>query len=300
VQAAPAGLAVTVAAAAAKGAAASSSTLTLIKGALKVMAWAKAKTVILTGAAVILAAGTTAVFVRNGISHSQVPPFDESIWNINSAGEQARLDRLPPMLVIRQRPGPPPPLGGVSLSFGGKLFEKEMSLKRLLSAAYRRPEERMIVPNDFSGEQFDVLLTFQDRPEERLQEGVEKQLGLAAHRETLATDVLLLRVKNANAPGLQRNLNSPAKPAITTRRGEVRLDEVPLTVLASHLQAHLDMPVVDQTGLTGRFNMDLRWPARPGEKTNGDALKQAVLNQLGLELVPGREPIEMLVVEKVK
>jgi hypothetical protein len=29
-------------------------------------------------------------------------------------------------------------------------------------------------------------------------------------------------------------------------------------------------------------------------------LKQAVLDQLGLELVPSYEPIEMLVVEKVK
>jgi hypothetical protein len=29
-------------------------------------------------------------------------------------------------------------------------------------------------------------------------------------------------------------------------------------------------------------------------------LKQVVLDQLGLELVPSREPIEMLVVEKAK
>jgi hypothetical protein len=29
-------------------------------------------------------------------------------------------------------------------------------------------------------------------------------------------------------------------------------------------------------------------------------LKQALLDQIGLELVPGREPVEMLVVEKVK
>ncbi len=63
VQAAPAGLAVTVTAAAAKGAAVSGSTLTLVKGALKLMAWAKAKTAIIIGAAAILATGTTAVVV---------------------------------------------------------------------------------------------------------------------------------------------------------------------------------------------------------------------------------------------
>jgi RNA polymerase sigma factor (sigma-70 family) len=63
-QAAPAGLAVTVTAAAAKGAAVSGSTLTLVKGALKLMAWAKAKTAIIATAGVILATGATAIVVK--------------------------------------------------------------------------------------------------------------------------------------------------------------------------------------------------------------------------------------------
>ena len=62
VQAAPVALAKTVTAVAiAKGAAASASTLTLIKGALKIMAWTKAKTAIVAGAVVILAATSTTV-----------------------------------------------------------------------------------------------------------------------------------------------------------------------------------------------------------------------------------------------
>jgi RNA polymerase sigma factor (sigma-70 family) len=61
VQAVPVTLAKSVTAVAlAKGATASTSTLTLIKGALKIMAWTKAKTAIVVGTAVILAAGTTA------------------------------------------------------------------------------------------------------------------------------------------------------------------------------------------------------------------------------------------------
>ena len=63
-QAAPVGLAVTVTAAAAKGAAVSGSTLTLVKGALKLMAWAKAKTAIIATAGVILATGATAIVVK--------------------------------------------------------------------------------------------------------------------------------------------------------------------------------------------------------------------------------------------
>ena len=59
VQAVPAALVKSVTAAAlAKGATASISTLTLIKGALKIMAWTKAKTAIVAGVAAVLVVGT--------------------------------------------------------------------------------------------------------------------------------------------------------------------------------------------------------------------------------------------------
>ena len=65
VQAAPAALAKSVTTlAVAKGATASGSTLSLIKGALKLMAWTKAKTVIVAGVAVLLAAGTTPAIIK--------------------------------------------------------------------------------------------------------------------------------------------------------------------------------------------------------------------------------------------
>ncbi|HXC35724.1 MAG TPA: sigma-70 family RNA polymerase sigma factor [Candidatus Acidoferrales bacterium] len=65
VHAAPAGLANTLSAVAlAKGAAASASTLTLAQGALKFMAWSKAKTVVITSAALLFATGTSFVTVE--------------------------------------------------------------------------------------------------------------------------------------------------------------------------------------------------------------------------------------------
>jgi RNA polymerase sigma factor (sigma-70 family) len=70
VQAAPVTLAKSVTAVAiVKGAAASGSTLTLIKGALKLMAWTKAKTVIVAGVVVLLAAGTTTLTIKEIKEH---------------------------------------------------------------------------------------------------------------------------------------------------------------------------------------------------------------------------------------
>jgi RNA polymerase sigma factor (sigma-70 family) len=76
VQAAPAGLAVTVMAAA-KGTTAGTSTLTLVKGALKIMAWSKAKTAVAVGTGILLVAGTTAITIHQ----IRMPKFDpKDFW----------------------------------------------------------------------------------------------------------------------------------------------------------------------------------------------------------------------------
>jgi RNA polymerase sigma factor (sigma-70 family) len=122
VQAAPAGLAKSVTAVAlAKGAAASGSTLTLIQGALKVMAWTKAKTMAVAGAVIFLAAGTTVMVVHH--SHPPPPPaaagqmepaehprsswqfagyadpesaFESTFWAMSQGDAKAYLDSLAP------------------------------------------------------------------------------------------------------------------------------------------------------------------------------------------------------------
>ena len=70
VQAAPVALAKSVTTVAiVKGAAASGSTLTLIKGALKIMAWEKMKTTALASVVILLAAGTTMVAAQHQYEH---------------------------------------------------------------------------------------------------------------------------------------------------------------------------------------------------------------------------------------
>ncbi|MFZ0828665.1 MAG: sigma-70 family RNA polymerase sigma factor [Verrucomicrobiia bacterium] len=64
VHAAPAGMAISVTATAAKGSAAAASTLTLVKGALKLMAWTKMKTAAVAGAVILLTAGTGLIAVK--------------------------------------------------------------------------------------------------------------------------------------------------------------------------------------------------------------------------------------------
>jgi hypothetical protein len=84
VQAAPVALAKTVTAVAiTKGAAASGSTLILIKGALKIMAWTKMKIATFIGVGVMLVAGTATAVVEN--------------WDLNSKA----LGKNSPTLILR-------------------------------------------------------------------------------------------------------------------------------------------------------------------------------------------------------
>jgi uncharacterized protein (TIGR03435 family) len=94
-----------------------------------------------------------------------------------------------------------------------------------------------------------------------------------------------------------------------------------LPALVSQLESLFQKPVVDQTSVTNHYGIALDWKPHWRSPTEIQAdqkssetghlksglsneslvsLKDALLNQLGLELVPSREPVEMLVVEKVK
>ena len=77
----------------------------------------------------------------------------------------------------------------------------------------------------------------------------------------------------------------------------------PVSLLRDYLEVWAyRKPVIDQTGLTGRYDFVLDWP-KPmgyvGEKGQV-ILKENLINELGLELVPSREPVEMLIVEKAR
>jgi len=97
VQAVPVTLAKSVTAVAlAKGAAASTSTLTLIKGALKIMAWTKAKTAIVAGAAVILAAGTvTPIVIHHYRANSSIFSSKTELTDADNANYQKLTGTTP-------------------------------------------------------------------------------------------------------------------------------------------------------------------------------------------------------------
>jgi uncharacterized protein (TIGR03435 family) len=279
VQAAPVVLTKAVTAiAVAKGAAASGSILILVKGALNLMAWAKAKTTII-GASVLLAAATATTVAIN--------------WELNSEA----LDKNPPIIILQPTQFKSIMTGGAQS--GDKIVFKNVSLPLLLATAYHHPtlEFRMVLPSKRPTENFDFMFTLSGDWTEALKSEIQKQFGLVAHVETRQADVLLAKAINSNAPGL-KIVSTNENQQIGNFR-DVVFKGVQIDALTGWLEAVTKMPVINQTGLTNYYDITVQWKPQAGQ-SEADAIRQILPNQFGIQLVPTNIPIEILVVEKVK
>jgi uncharacterized protein (TIGR03435 family) len=295
VQAAPAGLAQSVTVAAvAKGTAASTSTLTLIKGALKIMAWTKVKTAIVTGVVVLLAAGTTTVVAHRVYDHIMYS------WEIPNptlkdlAEARAQLTILPAKY--------PHSTGAWVASNGGRAIGISCGVRDMLELAYTT-SARMIdgvspgdLPPDFYTKRYDFINSFPGQAQKAMQEAIQKKFGLIGQYETIETNVLILRMKNPHPADLKPDLSGPR--SYNPQDSSFSCSSLPIANLTYFLELYLAVPVVDQTGLTGRYDMKMNWKEPDPANSNGDGLKQALQDQLGLELVSGTAPIKMLVIKK--
>ena len=303
VQAAPVGLAKTISAVAmVKGAAAGTSTLTLVKGALKIMAWTKMKTAIAVGAGVLLAAGTTTVTVKAIRNHSANPlpitTVDDSYFESNSQ----KLFSLPPNILIFRQSHFTDDHGAMTAINGGcRMMAAGQSFQYILAWVYQISPIRLILPPDSPSGRFDCLITLpaktQVQQSKRLQDEIARQLSLVGRKETREMDVLLLKVKHPDATGLKPHLAKNS--SMNSMAGKIHADGQSLDTVAYLSEYALRQPVVNQTGLKGSFDFVLDSHTFDGTASNYE-VRSALLNELGLELIPSREPIEMLVVEKTR
>jgi uncharacterized protein (TIGR03435 family) len=66
---------------------------------------------------------------------------------------------------------------------------------------------------------------------------------------------------------------------------------------AEVLSRQLDLPVIDQTGLEGAFNINLKWSRTSDQPGDPGPSVFTALQQFGLRLSARKAPIELLVVD---
>lgn len=90
----------------------------------------------------------------------------------------------------------------------------------------------------------------------------------------------------------------------SVRDGSLTATHVPISTLVDYLPDQVQRVVIDKTGLTGGYNLQLKWmPDDVPASSNADAppdLFTALREQLGLKLKPSRASIEIFVVDHVE
>ena len=264
------------------------------------MAWTKVKTVIVAGAGILLA-GTAII----GVKKIEVYYADRDAWRSARLTWQQVGETPPQVRILPTRFKPP--VHNMQTCDGTRWGGIRVSVREILRAAYRAAPGRVIFPGGEPQEKYDFISTLSDGTEEALQGELKKTLGFTGHWETNDTDALALTVRNPDAPGLK-----PAFP-IPDEYGDLSHGHIhcfgegigwkppmPPWGLTKYLEMIFKQPVVDATALGGAFNIDLRWKVNADSTANQEAVKQALLDQLGLELVSTNLPVEMLVVEKAR
>ncbi len=155
-------------------------------------------------------------------------------------------------------------------------------------------------------------------PEEQMREQRQSMLqslladrfDLTIHRETKELPIYALVI----AKGGSRLKDSPANAEMsrTTGKGRLTAQAITMQSLAGSLSLQAGRIVVDRTGLTGKYDINLRWATddasseitedkADSSRAEGFApsLLTALQEQLGLKLESTRGPVEVIAVNRI-
>lgn len=103
--------------------------------------------------------------------------------------------------------------------------------------------------------------------------------------------------------GLDGNPVSTGYPVLLGR-GRLFGQAVTIASLTEYLTGELKRPIVDKTGLTGKYNFSLEWTPdnTPVDSplAGGPSIFTAIQEQLGLKLQPSKGPVDTLVIDHVE
>jgi uncharacterized protein (TIGR03435 family) len=222
--------------------------------------------------------------------------------------------------------------GGGGPRPGGRYRLTNMAARSLISVAWNIPNDRVLGgPGWVAVDRFDLDATMkenatQDETRAMLRALLRDRFALAAHIEQRDLPVYLLMRARPDAPlgpGLERSAFDCKDPAarkqsaatalaarpgrmlcgFTVDTGSIDAGGTTIETLAQILTPQAGRPVIDRTGLTGGYNVLLKWTATLGtDAPAADAVSlfTAVQEQLGLRLDNGTAPLDVVVIDRIE
>jgi uncharacterized protein (TIGR03435 family) len=209
--------------------------------------------------------------------------------------EPARDDAGPaPLFDLVLRPSSNP--SGSTITMGpDRLVMKGVNLGLIVSQLYDVPLARMTGRPLQDAFQYDLSFSEPGAGRAAFPSGVREALSAALHvkvnRETRETDVWIL-AKTEARPAVLVEPASTGGSMWSAPPGSLKFTSCAMPALVQALESVAGRPVLDETGITGKFDFSLTYDVHDPQGA------VAALRKLGFKVEPARRPIEFLVVTK--
>jgi len=191
----------------------------------------------------------------------------------------------------------------------GRLFAENVTLKWILMAAYGMSASRVIGPEwldadryDLSGKSPEGVPDTEAKP--MLQALLRDRFKLEAHSEQREMPVYELLVAKGGVKMPIYPAKDPPEVAHAPGAQMIMWTGAKMDGLASSLANVAGGPVIDKTGLTTRYNVNLVYaplmPRPDGMQVDAPDLFTAMHDQLGLRLQSARAKVEVIVVDRME
>jgi uncharacterized protein (TIGR03435 family) len=239
----------------------------------------------------------------------------DAAWAIPKPTDHMPADAVPQFEVATIKPTNPN-WGSRGFHSGGRrIFCDNETADDLLSFAYGVHARQIVEdPGWLRTDKFDVdgVPDLIGEPSLKQMQAMYRDLlasrfNLALHHETREISVYRLQAAKSG-PKLAKSLGDPnGTPDQTFTRWNSQLIELKetnatLAEFSQNMGMVLDRPMVDQTGLAGRFDFVLRWTpegARTDDSNSPPGLFTAIQEQIGLRLDATRAPVDVLVIDHI-
>ena len=167
------------------------------------------------------------------------------------------------------------------------------------------PYQMSGAPGWFDTERYDltakaeegVKLTSEElRP--RLQRLLAERMKLVVHRETKEFSGFALVIAKGG-PKLKESTASPSEQGVTYSGG-MRLPNATIDWLAAMLITPLGRPVVNKTGITGNYDIEITYAKEGDTNSSQPSLFTALEERLGLKLEAQKVSVEMLAIDHME
>lgn len=204
----------------------------------------------------------------------------------------------------------------VGMPPNGDLIIRGMTLKDVIQFAYGLHPNLIVGASGWmEGERYDIVgkpepgrLPSADELKAMLRGLLADQFKLTFHRAPKEASVYVIVLAKTGSKMKERSLiDTDASTSLSFQGARLPAKAASMPMLAEALTIVLDRPVIDGTGLRGKYDFDLAWMPEPDQfdghgsgapsDPNAPSIFTAVQEQLGLRLDSRKVPVQSLIVD---